>query len=105
MSIVVKAKAKILNGILSRSTIVPRTINASLSSCEPVTIESPAGTTIDSVPSGGTYVVPPVTIYDQDENPIDIVAAGGTYTVLLFSGIDGGEPGTTFTNSIVGGTP
>lgn len=47
-----------------------------------------------------------VTIYnlETDEDIIEIDAPG-RYGVYVFSGISGGTPSTTYTNSIVGGTP
>jgi hypothetical protein len=57
----------------------------------------PESTFVPSAPSGGGNV----TILDQDGNPIQTVPCGGTYSVIVFSGIDGGNSTTTYTNSIV----
>lgn len=48
-----------------------------------------------------------VLIVDADDNTVIIArkSMGETYPVLRFSGIDGGRPGTVYTNSIIGGTP
>lgn len=51
--------------------------------------------------------IPPITgddfvrIIDQDGNVIANVPCGGAYSVLVFSGIDGGNATTVYTNSIV----
>lgn len=105
MSIIVQAKAKLINGVISNSVLVPKTINASLLSCLPVTIVDEASNILATVAAGGEYEVQNVDIIDQNSNVIQEVAPGGTYNVIVFDGIDGGLPGTTFTNSIVGGTP
>jgi hypothetical protein len=47
-----------------------------------------------------------VRIYNSETGAtVDTVNPGGEYPVLVFSGIHGGTPSTTYTNSIVGGTP
>lgn len=81
MAIIIQATEAKLNPIVVKSTIVPKTINAASSSCAPV------------------------TIIDQDLSVVTTVASGGTYPVISFNGIDGGTPSTTYSNSIVGGTP
>lgn len=44
-----------------------------------------------------------VTIYDQDGNIVTTVQPMSSYTITLISGIDGGSPSSTYSNSIVGG--
>jgi len=105
MGIVVKSHSKPVVKMISQKKLIAKTINASLLSCAPVTITDENATVLEVVPAGGGYVVQNVDIIDQDLNVIEEVPAGGTYNVLVFDGIDGGAPGTVYTNSIVGGTP